>query len=89
VVEHVGVADLPAIAASESARVAAGADPGHDLLQYLTPPASLERQVDTDAHKEVIEELKRKVGPYIPLAEKSTYNPATRRYFGKPTRSTM
>ncbi|MER3456612.1 MAG: sugar ABC transporter substrate-binding protein [candidate division GAL15 bacterium] len=82
VVEHVGVADLPAIAASESARVAAGADPGHDLLQYLTPPASLERQVDTDAHKEVIEELKRKVGPYIPLAEKSTYNPATRRYFG-------
>lgn len=82
VVENVGLAEIPAIAASEAARVAAGADPGHDMIQYLTPPATLERQVDTDAHREVIEELKRRVGPYIPLAEKSTYNPVTRRYFG-------
>jgi multiple sugar transport system substrate-binding protein len=82
VVEHVGLAEIPAIAAGEAARVAGGADPGHDLIQHLTPPAALEKQVDTDAHREVIEELKRKVGPYIPLAEKSTFNPVTRRYFG-------
>ncbi|MDR7415779.1 MAG: twin-arginine translocation signal domain-containing protein [Armatimonadota bacterium] len=82
VVENVGLAEIPAIAAGEAARVAAGADPGHDMIQYLTPPATLERQVDTEAHREVIEELRRKVGPYIPLAEKSTYNPVTRRYFG-------
>ncbi|MDR5684256.1 MAG: twin-arginine translocation signal domain-containing protein [Armatimonadota bacterium] len=82
VVEHVGLAEIPAIAAGEAARVAAGADPGHDLIQHLTPPATLERQVDADAHREVIEELKRRVGPYIELAEKSTFNPVTRRYFG-------
>lgn len=82
VLDHVGVAEIPAIAAAESARVAAGADPGHDLIQHLSPPATLERQVDTDAHRAVVEELKGKAGTYIPLAEKSTFNPLTRRYFG-------
>jgi len=83
VVEHVGVADLPAILAAEASRVARGADPGHDLIQLLSPPAAVEPLVDTDAHREVIEELvNKKVGPYIPLARMSTYNPVTKKYFG-------
>jgi multiple sugar transport system substrate-binding protein len=82
VVEHIGLAEIPAVAAGEASRVAAGADPGHDLIQHLTPPAALENQVDAAAHQEVIEELKRRAGTYIELAEKSTFNPVTRRYFG-------
>lgn len=82
VIDNVGLAEIPAIAAAESTRVAAGADPGHDMIQHLSPPATLERQVDTDAHREVVEELRGKAGTYIPLAEKSTFNPVTRRFFG-------
>jgi multiple sugar transport system substrate-binding protein len=34
VVENVSYAELPAIGASEASRVAAGQDPGHDLVQF-------------------------------------------------------
>ncbi|REJ33975.1 MAG: hypothetical protein DIU82_09785, partial [Bacillota bacterium] len=54
IVDHVGLADLPAIAAAEAARVAAGQDPGHDLIQHLSPPAALEPQVID--HSDLIKE---------------------------------
>ena len=84
VVDNVGLAEIPGIAAAEAARVAAGQDPGHDLIQFNSPPASFEPQAAAEAHREVIQELvdTHKVGPYIELAEKSTFNPVTGKYFG-------
>jgi len=88
IVDHVGLADLPAIAAAEAARVAAGQDPGHDLIQHLSPPAALEPQVID--HGDLIKEALNLshparpggVGNYIRLAQLSTYNPVTGKYFG-------
>lgn len=80
VVENVSYAELPAIGASEASRVAAGQDPGHDLVQFNSPPASFEPQVID--HAEIIQEAQKKVGKYIPLAELSTHNPVTGKYFG-------
>ncbi|MBO8140663.1 MAG: twin-arginine translocation signal domain-containing protein [Firmicutes bacterium] len=88
VVDNVGLADLPAIAAAEAARVAAGQDPGHDMIQHLSPPAALEPQVID--HGDLIKELLASshparpggVGNYTKLAHLSTYNPVTGKYFG-------
>lgn len=88
VVDNVGLAEIPGIAAAEAARVAAGQDPGHDLIQHLSPPAAFEPQAID--HADLVQELQRAthparpggLGQYIPLAQKSTYNPITGKYFG-------
>lgn len=88
VVDNVGLAELPGIAAAEAARVAAGQDPGHDMIQHLSPPAALEPQVidHSDLIKRVAEATHSRrpggMGTYLPLAQASTYNPVTGKYFG-------
>ena len=88
IVDNVGLAEIPGIAAAEAARVAAGQDPGHDMIQHLSPPAAFEPQVID--HGDLIKRVQSashrarpgEVGRYIPLAERSTYNPITRKYYG-------
>jgi multiple sugar transport system substrate-binding protein len=73
-VEHINNTLLDTRAAAE---VAAGQ--GHDLFMNLHPMASYEDQVIN--HASIIHEIEHKVGKYGPLAQKSTYNPKTKKYF--------
>lgn len=74
-VEHINLAELPARAAAEVA-----AQSGHDLFQFLSPPAAFEDQVIN--HKEIVQEITRKAGRIGRVGLKSTYNPRTRKWFG-------
>jgi multiple sugar transport system substrate-binding protein len=74
VVDHISIGEINARAAAEVA-----ARKGHDLFMFLAPPAAYEKQVID--HREIYEEVQRKHGKMIPLAEKSTFNPKTRKFF--------
>ena len=74
IVDHIAIGEINARAAAEVA-----ARKGHDLFMFLAPPAAYEKQVID--HKEIYEEVQRKHGKMIPLAEKSTFNPKTKKYF--------
>ena len=74
-VDHVNLAELPSRAASEVA-----AQSGHDLFQFLSPPAAYEDRVI--ALNDVVRQVERKVGKIGPVGRKSTYNPRTKKYFG-------
>jgi len=74
VVDHVGI---PALASRAAAEV--GAQKGHDLFMFLSPPPAYEDQVID--HKEIYVECERKHGKPVPLAIRSTYNPKTKKYF--------
>jgi multiple sugar transport system substrate-binding protein len=76
-VDHVNLAELPTRAAAEVA-----AQSGHDLFQFLSPPAAYEDQVV--AMNDIVKEVTRKVGPMGKVGRKSTYNPRTKKYFGFP-----
>ncbi len=74
VVDHIAIGEINARAAAEVA-----AKKGHDLFMFLSPPAAYEKQVID--HKEIYQEVERKHGKKIALAEKSTLNPKTKKYF--------
>jgi multiple sugar transport system substrate-binding protein len=74
-VDHINNAQLDARAASEVA-----AQSGHDLFQFLAPPAIYEDQVIN--HKDVVAEIEHKVGKYGKLGKLASYNPHTKKYFG-------
>ena len=74
VVDHIAIGEINARAAAE---VAAGK--GHDLFMFLAPPAAYEKQVID--HREIYEEVEKKHGKMIPLAERSTFNPKTKKFF--------
>ena len=74
VVDHISIGEINARAAAE---VAAGK--GHDLFMFLAPPSAYEKQVID--HREIYEEVQKKHGKMIPLAEHSTYNPKTKKFF--------
>src|SRR5436309_12940789 len=74
VVDHIAIGEINARAAAEVA-----AKKGHDLFMCLAPPAAYEKQVID--HKEIYQEAERKHGKKIGLAEKSTFNPKTKKYF--------
>src|SRR2546423_9187882 len=74
VVDHIAIGEINARAAAEVA-----AKKGHDLFMFLSPPAAYEKQVID--HKEIYQEAERKHGKKIGLAEKSTFNPKTKKYF--------
>jgi multiple sugar transport system substrate-binding protein len=76
-VDHVNNTELPARAAAEVA-----AQSGHDLFQFLAPPAQYEAQVLPV--NDIVAEVTKKVGKMGPVGYKSTYNPRTKRYFGFP-----
>jgi multiple sugar transport system substrate-binding protein len=64
-VEHINNTLLDTRAASEVA-----AQQGHDLFMNLHPMAAYEDQVID--HKEIIQEITKKVGPYSDLGKRST-----------------
>ena len=74
IVDHIAIAEVNARAAAE-----VSAKKGHDLFMFLSPPAAYEKQVID--HKEIYQEVERKHGKKVPLAEKSTLNPKTKKYF--------
>lgn len=74
IVDHIAIGEINARAAAEVA-----AKKGHDLLMFLAPPAAYEKQVID--HREIYEEVQRKHGKMISLAERSTFNPKTKKFF--------
>ena len=76
-VDHVNLAELPTRAAAEVA-----SQNGHDLFQFLSPPAAYEDQVVS--MNDIVQEVTRKIGPMGKVGRKSTYNPRTKKYFGFP-----
>jgi multiple sugar transport system substrate-binding protein len=74
-IDHINNTELAARAASEVA-----AQNGHDLFMFLNPRADLEDQVID--HKEIVQEVSKKVGKIGDLAYRSTYNPRTKKYHG-------
>jgi multiple sugar transport system substrate-binding protein len=73
-IDHINNTLLDQRAASEVA-----AQSGHDLFFNLHPMAAYEDQVIN--HAPIIKEVARKLGPYMDIAKKSTYNPKTKKYF--------
>ena len=74
-VDKVGFAEVNSRAIAEAER-----RHGHDLVMLLTPGATFESQVVD--HREIYEECAHRYGTVIDFAERSTYNPITKRYFG-------
>jgi multiple sugar transport system substrate-binding protein len=74
-VDHINNTQLVPRATAEVA-----AQSGHDMIQFLSPPASFEDQVIS--HNNIVKEITKKVGKMNDLAYKSTYNPRTKKYFG-------
>jgi multiple sugar transport system substrate-binding protein len=74
IVDHINQADIPARAAAEVA-----AQSGHDLFWFLAPPAQYEDQVVS--HNDVVQEVTKKRGKMALVAQRSTYNPRTKKYF--------
>jgi multiple sugar transport system substrate-binding protein len=73
-VDHIANTQLDARAAAEVA-----AQSGHDIFQFLAPPAIYEDQVIN--HAPIVQEVQKKVGKMGTLAKLSTYNPRTKKYF--------
>ena len=74
IVDHMSATEVAARGAAEAA-----AGKGHDLFHFLSPPAAFERQAID--HADVVAEIEKRHGKMIPLAHKSTFNPATGRSF--------
>lgn len=73
-VDHVNNAEIPARIAAE---IQAGQ--GHDLIQYIATLSQFEPSV-LDL-KDVTDEANKRWGQQIPLAQKSSQNPATGKYY--------
>jgi multiple sugar transport system substrate-binding protein len=73
-IEHINNTLLDTRAAAEVA-----AQQGHDLFFNLHPMAAYEDQVIN--HAPVVQEVAKKMGAYMPIAQASTYNPKTKKYF--------
>jgi multiple sugar transport system substrate-binding protein len=76
-VDHINLAQLPARAQSEVA-----ARSGHDIFGHLSPQAGLEDHVIN--HREIVEEVQRKVGQLGTVGRKSCFNPKTKKWHGFP-----
>jgi multiple sugar transport system substrate-binding protein len=74
IVDHMSTTEINARGAAEAA-----AKKGHDLFLFISPPAAYENQVID--HREIVEQVQQRHGKMIPLAEKSTFNPKTGKYF--------
>jgi multiple sugar transport system substrate-binding protein len=86
IVDHMAATEVPARGAAEAA-----AGQGHDLFHFISPPAAYERQVID--HADIVREVEKRHGKMIPLAQRSTFNPKTGKYFAfsdsyVPTRAT-
>ena len=74
-VDHINLADLVTRGNAEVA-----AQQGHDLFQFLSPPAAFEPQV-LDV-TDIVQEAERRHGPILDLCKRATYNPLTRKWLG-------
>ena len=74
IVDHMATTEINARGASEAA-----AKKGHDLFLFISPPAAYENQVID--HREIVDEVERRHGKMIPLAQKSTLNSKSGKYF--------
>jgi multiple sugar transport system substrate-binding protein len=74
IVDHMASTEVNARGAAEAA-----GRKGHDLFLFLSPPAAYEDQVID--HREIVDAVEKKYGAMIPLAQKSTLNPKTGKYF--------
>ena len=74
IVDHMAATEVNARGAAEAA-----ARKGHDLFLFISPPAAYEAQVID--HSEIVDEVERQHGKMIPLAQKSTLNPKSGKYF--------
>jgi ABC-type glycerol-3-phosphate transport system substrate-binding protein len=74
-VDHINLAEIPAAAAAE---IAAGE--GHDLIEYLSPPAALEQSVMDMT--DLVAEATSRFGDAVALTTRSTFNPTTGKYYG-------
>jgi multiple sugar transport system substrate-binding protein len=73
-VDHMAATEVNARGAAEAA-----ARQGHDLFLFMAPPAAYENQVID--HRPIVEGVERQHGKMIPLAQKSTLNPDSGKYF--------
>jgi multiple sugar transport system substrate-binding protein len=74
VVDHMASTEVNTRGAAE-----ASAGRGHDLFLFLSPPAAYEGQVID--HREIVEAVEKKHGKMLDLAERSTRNAKTGKYF--------
>jgi multiple sugar transport system substrate-binding protein len=74
-VDHINLALLFATGSSEVA-----AQSGHDLFQFISPPSSFQKQVIP--LNDIVQEVTKKLGKPTDVAQRSTYNPKTKKYFG-------
>ncbi|MDQ4145396.1 MAG: extracellular solute-binding protein [Actinomycetota bacterium] len=74
-VDHINQAEIPARAAAE---VSAGQ--GHDLIEFIFPPASFEPSV-LDL-TDINQEAERRHGRQIALCRRSSFNPKTNKFYG-------
>jgi len=75
VVDHISLSDLKSTFAAEVV-----ADRGHDLVEFIAPPSDFEPSV-LDL-TDVNEEARKRFGEQLPVAQKSSFNPYTRKYYG-------
>jgi multiple sugar transport system substrate-binding protein len=77
VVDHIPFAEVPPRADAEVA-----AQRGHDIFGFVEAPSIFEEEVID--HREIVEEVERRLGRMAPLMERSVLNPKTGKYFGFP-----
>jgi maltose-binding protein MalE len=74
-VDHIDNADIPARSAAEI-----NAGQGHDLIEWIVPPSSLEPSV-LDV-SDIVQQAVSKHGEQISYCKASSFNPTTNRYYG-------
>ena len=74
-VDHFPLAELSVRADTEVT-----SQQGHDIFGFVYPPAAFEDQVID--HREIVEEVERKLGGMSPLIKRSIFNPRTGKFFG-------
>jgi multiple sugar transport system substrate-binding protein len=74
-VDHIDNADIPARSAAEI-----NAGQGHDLIEWIVPPAALEPSV-LDL-SDIVQEVGNKYGEQISFCKASSFNPTTNHYYG-------
>jgi multiple sugar transport system substrate-binding protein len=74
-VDHIDNADIPARSAAEI-----NAGQGHDLIEWIVPPSSLEPSVIDLS--DLVQQVQGKYGQQIDFCKLSSFNPTTNRYYG-------
>ena len=77
IVDHIPLGELVSRASAEAA-----AQRGHDLFAFPSPPSAFED--DVVDHRDLVEEVRGKLGGLTPLVERCVHNPKTGKWFGFP-----